>query len=433
VSTKPSFDRSRLEEYLNFHHQQRLEAAAIEKAAAEQDRREREQKAKAAELEALAENYRRRAEADKELRWAGARSFALCSVSLGAAVSLVVLAGSYAYNRYRERHPEGIATMPNIVTHEVTIDVPKVNTHEVTIDVPRVNTHEVTIDAPKVNTHEVTIDVPRVNTHEVTIDVPKVNTHEVTIPMPTPKPEPAPAVSSLPPKTPDTTEKKFIEDPDYKNADINGRIASQDGLGFRFDNGQGMRPVHEDGTPDLERRISVDGLIGDYAYCNVKNAIAKVYNCYVVHNDVTQPVPMVPATWPAKSSDVTSPQANPTPAATLPAANMVTANVAVGGWVMNALVDTGCSWPLSLSQHIADALVAKGEAFRAGSSASTLADGSSKDVEIIMIRTIDVEGHVLHEVEAAVSESAFAPTLLGLGALKRIGKFNIANGRITFS
>jgi hypothetical protein len=168
-----------------------------------------------------------------------------------------------------------------LVIAAVWVTLPKISYREV--EVPRVTMRDVPVDhvVPK----DVEIEVPRIVRKDVEVDIPKIVTHD----------------AALPAKKPDAIERKFIDSPGYKKADISGRIASQNGLGFLFDSGQGMRPVNDDGTPDLTRRLVVDGLIGDWAYCNLKNAAANVYTCVVVHNDVTQQIPLAPATQPGNS------------------------------------------------------------------------------------------------------------------------------------
>jgi predicted aspartyl protease len=64
---------------------------------------------------------------------------------------------------------------------------------------------------------------------------------------------------------------------------------------------------------------------------------------------------------------------------------------------------------------------------------TTLADGSSHDISVITVKTISVDGRVLHDVEAGVNESEKAPILLGLGALNRLGPYTIGDGRIVFT
>jgi predicted aspartyl protease len=97
------------------------------------------------------------------------------------------------------------------------------------------------------------------------------------------------------------------------------------------------------------------------------------------------------------------------------------------------MVDTGCAWPMAVPKVYVDALVRVGLATRAGASSTTFADGSTHDVGIIMIGAINVDGRVLHDVEASVSPSNEAPVLLGLGVLNRLGPYTITDGKLVFT
>jgi predicted aspartyl protease len=88
---------------------------------------------------------------------------------------------------------------------------------------------------------------------------------------------------------------------------------------------------------------------------------------------------------------------------------------------------------MSLPKIIADTLVRKGLATYTSPAKSTLADGTVKDVDVIIINQITVDGRVLQDVVAASGGGKEAPVLLGLGALNRLGKFNIDNGKIVFT
>ena len=81
----------------------------------------------------------------------------------------------------------------------------------------------------------------------------------------------------------------------------------------------------------------------------------------------------------------------------------------------------------------ADALIRVGLAINAGSTPSTLADGSTHDIGVIMIKEITADGRTLHDVAASVSDSDNAPVLLGLGALNRLGPYSIQEGRLVFT
>jgi hypothetical protein len=152
-----------------------------------------------------------------------------------------------------------------LVIAAVWVTLPKISYRE--IEIPRVAMRDV--------------EVPRITTHDVTIDIPKVITHEVNIPAP---------VASLPPRAPDAAERKFVDSPTYKNAPLHGRIVGTDGdRGFRFDDGKTFHPVSD------SLRDDVSGLIGDYAFCTPLKNQPGQYACEAIHNDVTQLIPMEPA------------------------------------------------------------------------------------------------------------------------------------------
>ena len=116
-----------------------------------------------------------------------------------------------------------------------------------------------------------------------------------------------------------------------------------------------------------------------------------------------------------------------------PATEMVAVDIKVGDYPVEAMVDTGCAWPMAVPKVYADALVRAGLAIRAGASSTTFADGSTHDVGIIMIGSINVDGRVLHDVEASVSPSDAAPILLGLPALNRLGSYTITDGKLVLT
>ena len=101
-----------------------------------------------------------------------------------------------------------------------------------------------------------------------------------------------------------------------------------------------------------------------------------------------------------------------------PALDMVLVDIDLGSeTIINAMVDTGCSWPLAIPRDLAERLLKSGRAIYAGTNPSTLADGTTVNADIILIDSITVDGRVLKSVEATVAASNSAPVLLGLGAL----------------
>jgi hypothetical protein len=329
---------------------------------------------------------------------------------------------------------------------------------------PHFDFHTVNIDVPKFTEKEVA--VPKLVEREV--EIPKLVEREVVVPRgsvgpkaPSPTPEPQasnaplpkveadknmPAPQILPPKTPDKEENKFLDRPDYKSADVKGRIVRSYDNGLHFETGDEFYPSYgdrRDGKPDYNPDLQADSdpFIGDYGYCNHNGTTGHFY-CYVIDDDVVKAVPTSPRTRPLNPDIEKGASAQPSSSAlaagarTPAAAAMIAVDVGVGypvGVPVEAMVDTGCAWPLSIPKVLADALVSKGLAKTSASSSSFLADGSAQKVETIAIDGITVEGRVLKNVEAAVVASDNAPILLGLGALNQLGPYKIADGKIVFT
>jgi predicted aspartyl protease len=112
---------------------------------------------------------------------------------------------------------------------------------------------------------------------------------------------------------------------------------------------------------------------------------------------------------------------------------LVNVDVDVADYPLKATVDTGCSFPMSIPQALADALIKRGLAVKAGTTPSMLADGKVSDVGVILIGSITVAGRTLDTVEPSVSPGTDAPILLGLGALNRLGTFKIEEGSLVFT
>ena len=246
---------------------------------------------------------------------------------------------------------------------------------------------------------------------------------------------PVPAVSPVAPnnpspyapKTPD--EQKFTDKPAYKDAAYHGRIVkSRDGRELSFEDGNDFHPGHWDnvaghGVTDEDLVIDSDPYVGDLGMCVEDKDHKHMWDCTAMHNGQVIYIPYKTPQPPAKSIGGTP-----------PATEMVGINVDLAtSWQIRAMVDTGCSWPMSLPSSVASAMLDRGLATRAGSSVSTHADGSEHDVDVILIKRITVEGRVLHDVEASVAPSQIAPVLLGLGALNRLGSYTITDGRLVFT
>lgn len=291
--------------------------------------------------------------------------------------------------------------------------------HYTDIDIPHIVTRDVTVD------HVVPRDVPvdHIVPHDVPVDriVPRQPVADAS---PLMGPD-----SPYAPKTPE--EKTFTAQPEYKTATYHGRIVkSRDGHELSFADGRDFHPAHWDEAAgkivyDTEAVIPSDEFGGDLGMCVPEKGHKDMFDCVAMHHGVSTPI------GGSKPSDST--QADAPSGPTVAAANMVVVDVNVAGYPVAAMVDTGCSFPMSVPKAYADALIRVGLATRAGSTPSTLADGSTQEVGIVMIKSITVDGRTLHDVEASVSPSDTAPILLGLGALNRLGPYRIEDGRLVFT
>ena len=185
---------------------------------------------------------------------------------------------------------------------------------------------------------------------------------------------------------------------------------------------------------DTTRAYDTDRLVSDFGFCTpIPNT--DHFLCYAIDHDVTVPITTVPkkmgAAAPAggiQSCLTASPDGRPilgahcappakSSSATSSGRDPILVDVDLGSeTIIMAMVDTGCSWPLSLPRGVADALIKTGRAVRKGSSKSTLADGTTINADVILIGSITVDGRVLKSVEAIVAPSDSALIFLGLGA-----------------
>ena len=260
-----------------------------------------------------------------------------------------------------------------------------------------------------------------------------------------PAPLPAAPAASNPSSSPTTpAEQKFVERPEYNTAPYKGRIVkSVDGRALSFDDGKDFWPAHLD---DATRKIvddpddAVDSApyVGDLGFCRPQQRNAELWDCFALHDGQQVEIPNRPSrpAVPQKSASASqSPSGSSLPAVASDN-GMIFAQVDLGGGVsVNAMVDTGASWALSIPASLADTLVAKNLAVRCPKpkGKTTFADGMTHEVGAISIRRVTVDGRLLENVEAAVVPNRAAPVLLGLGALNRLGAFSIENGKLVFT
>lgn len=84
------------------------------------------------------------------------------------------------------------------------------------------------------------------------------------------------------------------------------------------------------------------------------------------------------------------------------------------------LVDTGCTY-MTVTQNIANQLLASGQATRGEDIQTTLADGSTHANATVVISSMAIGGHVLSNVPAGVSPNG-AEMLLGSNVLNRVSR-----------
>jgi gag-polyprotein putative aspartyl protease len=335
---------------------------------------------------------------------------------------------------------------------------------------------------PKIAMHDVVVD--HVVIHDVPIDVPVPTSKPFDNFVPQPKPfdvptpAPKPVASAPPPPIADTTpatpkEQKFTERPEYQSADEKGRLVyDRDGY-IRFNNGtsffagkRGPDGIEaDDAPPDEKVMYDTKPYWGDLAFCNKVPSKKNKFHCLAIHNDVV--TDLGPTLRPKTDNDrpcaygykcdttqssVDGPKPSPAVAYAPPPTNppgdlvahsppvsdangMINVDVVLDGYgkIVNAMVDTGCSFPLSIPPSVGEALLKDGSATTTRPAKTTLADGSVHDISVITIKTISVDGRVLHDVDAGVADREAAPILLGLGALNRLGPYTIGDGRIVFT
>jgi clan AA aspartic protease (TIGR02281 family) len=109
------------------------------------------------------------------------------------------------------------------------------------------------------------------------------------------------------------------------------------------------------------------------------------------------------------------------------------AYIDIGPWTERVLLDTGAT-NLTVTQPLAERLLAKGFAHEGPWVTTTLADGSEREGRTVIIDSVTIGRHVLRDVRAGVTRDG-ADMLLGLPLLSRIGRFTIdsLNHKLIFS
>jgi clan AA aspartic protease (TIGR02281 family) len=108
------------------------------------------------------------------------------------------------------------------------------------------------------------------------------------------------------------------------------------------------------------------------------------------------------------------------------------AYIDIGPWPQRVLIDTGAT-SLTVTEPLAQRLLAQGFADEGPRVAVTMADGSEREGRTIIVDRVTIGGHVLHSVRAGVTPDR-ADMLLGLPLLTQIGRFTIdsANHKLIF-
>jgi hypothetical protein len=171
---------------------------------------------------------------DSKARYARSLWRPLLAGAAGAAIvaAIVYCAPTFIPRMYVTDH---------VVSRDITVDhiVPR----DVPVEVPHITTRDVTVDAPHVVQRDVTVDVPHVVPHDVTVEVPRIVPRNMPFDVPVPAPKPvaqAPATAPAPATPKPMSESDFKKSPDWKSADLRGRITGP--------NDQGGFDVNDDGT-----------------------------------------------------------------------------------------------------------------------------------------------------------------------------------------
>jgi hypothetical protein len=108
-------------------------------------------------------------------------------------------------------------------------------------------------------------------------------------------------------------------------------------------------------------------------------------------------------------------------------------DVQVGSQTLRMTIDTGASI-MSVPSYVAQRLVENGEADWGPDAEIGMADGRGVTSSTIVIHNVRLGNHSLRNIEAVITESADAMSLLPFGVLNMVGKFTIdsAAGELVF-
>jgi hypothetical protein len=145
---------------------------------------------------------------------------------------------------------------------------------------------------------------------------------------------------------------------------------------------------------------------------------------------IPAPTPATPATPASKDSVQLFPGVGPDGATDYRRPYI---DVALGALSARMLLDTGAT-DLLVTEKIAEGLVRSGDAEWIETAHVKLADGTTQDERNIRIHRVAIGNHILHDIEAGVTNSDSADLLIGFPVINEIGRFTIdsRNRELTF-